>query len=161
MAESKDAPHQTHLSKETVKKREVKEVATKLRHMGPVNQAEVVGQVFTRQAAKQVSKQYSGFVNFLREQSVIGIGIGLVLGSQMKVVVDSVMNGLVNPITLLFLPGQQRLSEKVVAIHFAGRSTTIAWGSVAFALLNFVLVAFIIYAIFKLLKLDKLSKKKD
>ncbi|HSX33007.1 MAG TPA: MscL family protein [Candidatus Saccharimonadales bacterium] len=143
-------------STDAEKEREVKEVATKLRHLGPAKQAEVVNELI----AKQVTRQLGGFTDFLREQSVIGIGIGLVLGTQLKTVVDSITQGLINPLTSLFLPGEKTLTEQSWTINAIGRTTTVNWGSIVYQLFDFVLVAFIIYAIFKLLKLDKLTKKK-
>jgi large-conductance mechanosensitive channel len=137
--------------------REVKEVATKLRHLSPVAKAEVVNQAVNQQVAKQVG----GFVEFLREQSVIGIGIGLVLGTQIKVVVDAIMRSFVDPITRLILPGEQQLTDKTVTLSVGGRHAVIGWGNIAYALFSFIMVAIIIYIIFKILKLDKLSKKKD
>ncbi len=142
------------------KTREVKEVATKLRHLGPVGQAEVVSQALTSQATKQMSRQVDGFTDFLRDQSVIGIGIGLVLGTQLKTVVDSITNGFVLPVTQLFLPGKQKFTDLTWTVHMGNRATAIQWGNVVYTIFNFLLVAVIVYAIFKLLKLDKLSKKK-
>lgn len=139
------------------KRREEKEVATKLRNLGPVAQAEVVNEVISR----QVGKQLGGFTDFLRDQSVIGIGIGLVLGTQLKTVVDSITSGFVLPLTQLVLPNQQSLTEQVWMTHIAGRhSVALHWGDIAYSLFNFVVVAVIVYAIFKLLKLDRLAKKK-
>ncbi|HSW65980.1 MAG TPA: MscL family protein [Bacillota bacterium] len=162
--QSKQKPTQpvvTEAEAEENKRREIREVATKLRHLGPVSQAEVVGQVLGRQASKQVGKQLGGFTDFLREQSVIGIGIGLVLGTQLKTVVDSLTLGLVLPITQLFLPGKQKFTDLSWTVHLGPRSTDIKWGSVVYTLFNFVLVALIVYAVFKFLKLDRLAKKKD
>lgn len=138
-------------------RREVREVTTKLRHMSPVAKAEVVNQVVNQ----QLSRQVSGFVDFLREQSVIGIGIGLVLGTQIKDVVDKIMKSFVDPVTTLFLPGEQALTDKVITVHVAGRSAPIGWGAIVYSLFSFIMVAIIVYAIYKVLKLDKLSKKKD
>jgi large-conductance mechanosensitive channel len=139
------------------KRREVKEVATKLRHMSPVAKAEVVNQAVNQ----QVAKQFGGFSDFLREQSVIGIGIGLVLGTQIKAVVDSIMKSFVDPITTLVLPGEQLLTDKTVTIRLGSRHANIGWGNIAYSLFSFIMVAIIVYAIYKMLKLDKLSKKKD
>jgi len=139
------------------KRREEREVATKLRNLGTVAQAEVVNDVITR----QVSKHLSGFSNFLRDQSVIGIGIGLVLGTQLKAVVDSITSGLVLPLTQLILPNQKSLVSQVWSVHVGhDASIAIAWGNIAYSLFEFVVVAFIIYAIFKFFQLDKLAKKK-
>jgi large-conductance mechanosensitive channel len=138
------------------RERKKKEVSTKLRNLTPVAQAEVVNEAI----ANQVNRQLSGFTDFLRDQSVIGIGIGLVLGTQMKSVVDSITAGLVLPLTELVLPDQKSLIDQVATISFEGHKVEIQWGSIVYNLFNFVIVAFIVYAIFKLFKLDRLTKKK-
>jgi large-conductance mechanosensitive channel len=138
------------------RRRQTKEVATKLRNLSPAAKAEVVNQAVNIQLTKQVG----GFVEFLREQSVIGIGIGLVLGTQIKTVVDAIMQSFVDPITRLVLPGEQLLTDKVVTISIASRHAVIGWGNIAYAMFSFIMVALIVYTIFKLLKLDKLTKKK-
>lgn len=148
---------QSPLTADDKKRREIKEVTTKLRHLSPVAKAEVVNLLFAQQASRQVN----GFVDFLREQSVIGIGIGLVLGTQIKAVVDAIMKSFVDPITRLILPGEQLLTDKTVAIHVGSRSAVIGWGNIAYSVFSFIMVAIIIYAIYKILKLDKLTKKKD
>jgi large-conductance mechanosensitive channel len=115
-----------------------------------------------RAEAKQVvGKQVTGFTDFLREQNVISIGIGLVLGIQIKAVVDTIMASFVNPITQLLLPGQEALSKKSFTLNFDGKSVEIGWGAIVYSLFTFVLVALIIYAGYKMLKLDKFAKKKD
>jgi large-conductance mechanosensitive channel len=156
MADNADS-NSNQLTPAQNRRREEKEVASKLRNLGPVAQAEVVNDVI----AKQVSKQLSGFSDFLREQSVIGIGIGLVLGTQLKTVVDSITNGFVLPLTQLLLPNQKSLADQVFVMHVTNhRAINIQWGSIVYALFNFLVVALIVYAIFKLLKLDRLAKKK-
>jgi large conductance mechanosensitive channel len=145
-----------HAERFAERRRQKKEVATKLRNLSPVAQAEVVNEAISN----QVSKQLSGFTDFLREQSVIGIGIGLVLGTQLKTVVDSVTNGLVLPLTQLVLPNQKSLADQIVTVHLDDKAVAIQWGSIVYTLFNFVIVAFIVYAIFKLFKLDRLAKKK-
>ncbi|HKU19150.1 MAG TPA: MscL family protein [Candidatus Saccharimonadales bacterium] len=154
MAQNKQNSHQPTAKQN--EERERKEVATKLRNLGPVATAEVVNDVVT----KQLSRQVSGFTAFLRDQSVIGIGIGLVLGTQLKTVVDSITNGFVLPLTQLVLPNQKSLADQTFFMHVVGhRSVTVHWGSIVYSLFNFVVIAFIVYAIFKLLKLDRLAKK--
>ncbi len=143
------------LSLKAERERSKKEVVTKLGHLSAIAKAEVVNEVVN----KQVTKQIGGFAEFLREQSVIGIGIGLVLGAQIKDVVDKIMNSFVNPLTSLVLPGQQELTQKTITFHVDSRSATIGWGAIAYSLFSFVMVAVIIYALYKILKLDRLKKK--
>jgi large-conductance mechanosensitive channel len=120
-----------------------------------------VAAIAKAEATQLVDKQVGGFTTFLREQSVIGIGIGLVLGTQIKQVVDTIMSGFVDPITKLFLPGKEALSDKTLTIGVDGRSAVIGWGSIAYSIFTFIIVALIVYAGYRLLKLDKLTKKKD
>ncbi|HSX32308.1 MAG TPA: MscL family protein [Candidatus Saccharimonadales bacterium] len=143
------------LDNEESRRREVKEVATKLRSMSAVEKAEVINRV----AARQVTKQLGGFTDFIREQGVVGVGIGLVLGIQMKAVVDTVMSDLVNPVTQLILPGQKKLSAQEAVVQFGGDKVTIGWGAVVYSIITFIIVAFIIYVTYKLLRLDKFKKK--
>jgi large-conductance mechanosensitive channel len=152
-----DSENSSELSPAELRRRQKKEVSTKLRNLGPVAQAEVVNEVIS----KQVTRQLTGFSDFLREQSVIGIGIGLVLGTQLKSVVDSITNGFVLPLTQLILPNQKSLADQVFHLHVTNhRDVSIMWGGIVYALFNFLVVAFIVYAIFKMLKLDRLAKKK-
>ena len=143
-----------HLNKAVNTGREVKEVATKLRHLPPSAKAEVVNTM----VGQSVSRQFSGFGDFLREQSVVGVGIGIVFGAQVKAVVDTLMTSFINPITQLILPGGA-LSEQVATIHVSGKKADIGWGAIVYSLLTFIIVALIIYMTYKLLKLDRFKKK--
>jgi len=135
-------------------KRQIKEVRTKLSNLSPVAAAEAMEGMVAQQAKKQVN----GFADFIREQGVVGIGIGLVLGIQMKAVVDVVMLKFVDPFTQLLLPGKTALSNITAHVRLAGRSADIGWGAIVYSLFSFLMVALIIYAAYKLLKLDRLKK---
>lgn len=134
------------------RRRQVKEVKTKLSNLTPAAAAEAVNEVVAAQARKQAS----GFTSFIREQGVVGVGVGLVLGVQIKAVVDEIMKHFVNPLTTMLLPGKGALSSQMVSIG----STKIGWGAIAYSLFTFLMVALIIYGAYKLLRLDKLKKDK-
>jgi large conductance mechanosensitive channel len=105
-------------------------------------------------------KQVDGFVDFLREQSVVGLAIGLVLGTQMKMLVDSIVNNFISPLIGLLLPGKGALADKSFIIHAFGKvSQPFRWGQIVTTLISFVAVAAVVYALFKLLRLDRLAKK--
>lgn len=108
-----------------------------------------------------VHKQIHGFVEFLREQSVVGLAIGLVLGTQAKVLVDQLIASFINPLVGLLLPGQGTLKDKVFTFHWNDKTATFGWGAFVISLLTFVVVAAVVYFVFKGLKLDRLDKKKE
>ena len=108
-----------------------------------------------------VTKQVSGFIDFLREQSVVGLAIGLVLGTQAKALVDQLVLSFLNPLTGLLLPGEGTLKQKVFEVSLNGKVAAFGWGAFVSSFLTFVLVAAIVYYVFKGLRLDKLDKKKE
>lgn len=108
-----------------------------------------------------VHKQIHGFVDFLREQSVVGLAIGLVLGTQAKALVDQLIASFINPLVGLLLPGQGTLKDKVFTLHIAHKTGTFGWGAFVVSILTFLVVAAVVYFVFKGLKLDKLDKKKE
>lgn len=105
------------------------------------------------------SQQAEGFMNFIRQQGVVGLAIGLVLGTQIKVLVDQFLASFVNPILGIVLPGKGDLTQKQFALHAWGERAEFAWGQFMYVLMSFIIVALIIYYIVKGLRLDKLHKK--
>jgi large conductance mechanosensitive channel protein len=101
-----------------------------------------------------------GFVNFVREQGVVGLAVGLVLGTQVKVLVDQMVISFINPLLGLLLPGKGNLTEKVFHVTFRGKGQDFSWGAFVSQLISFLVVAFIIYMVVHRLKLDRLDKKK-
>lgn len=143
------------LSPAAEKRRQIKEVKTKLSNLSPTAAAEAMELAVAAQARKQVN----GFGDFLREQSVVGVGIGLVFGVQIKAVVDVIMDKFVNPVTELVLPGGKSLVAQESVWRFAGETVKIGWGAIVYSILTFIIVAAIIYAAYKGLKLDKFKKQ--
>jgi large conductance mechanosensitive channel len=108
-----------------------------------------------------VSSQVRGFFDFLREQSVVGLAIGLVLGTQAKQLVDQMIASFFNPFIGLLLPGQGTLAQKTATVSIGGKSAVFGWGAFVISLITFVIVAAVVYYVFKGLRLDKLDKKKE
>ena len=102
-----------------------------------------------------------GFTDFLREQSVVGMAVGLVIGVQVKAVTDQLIASFINPLIGLVLPGTGSLDQKLFVLHIGKKSAQFAWGSFVAVMLSFIATAAVVYFIFKALKLDKLTKKKD
>lgn len=113
-------------------------------------------------ATNVARRQVSGFVDFIREQSVVGLAVGLVLGTQLKQLVDSIVANFISPLLALIMPGKDALEDKAFVIHAFGKaSQPFGWGKVLLTFISFVAVALLVYAVFKILRLDKLAKKQD
>ncbi|MEK7533618.1 MAG: MscL family protein [Patescibacteria group bacterium] len=79
-----------------------------------------------------------GFIDFVREQGVVGLAVG-------------------SPLLALGMRNLSSLQDAYLQIG----SAKILWGDFLNDLINFLVMAFIVYFGVKILKLDTLDKKKD
>lgn len=110
-----------------------------------------------------VKQQVNGFMHFVRQQGVVGLAVGLMLGTAVKSFVDSIVINIVNPIIGLML-GNVDLSDKAVCLSSKVDPATgvcsnnLAYGSVISNLISFISVAAIVYFFVKGLKLDRIDE---
>lgn len=108
-------------------------------------------------------KWLQGFVNFIREQGVVGFGVGLILGLASKSLVDSFVFNFVNPIVGVVLGGNT-LATKFACLKSTSTgvcTSKIGWGQFVTDLISFFIIAGVVYFVVKGLKLDKLDKPKE
>jgi len=110
--------------------------------------------------AVKVPHPFQGFVDFIREQGVVGLAIGLVLGTQVKTLVDQIVASFLNPLIGLLLPGTGALDQKKFALTIRQNTQDFMYGAFIAELLSFIVIAALIFLVVKQLKLDKLDKKK-
>lgn len=108
----------------------------------------------------RTGRQFGDFVEFIRQQGVVGLAIGLVLGLQVKSLVDQFVASFVNPLLSLVLPGAGSLSNKTFTLSIASKSATFGYGKFIDVFITFIIVAAVVYAVFKILRLEKLDKPK-
>ena len=98
-----------------------------------------------------------GFIEFVRDKGVVGLAVGFILGGAVSKVVSSLVEDIINPLLSVVLGAAGNLSELVL---FAG-PVEIRWGSFVAILIDFLVIALVVYYGVIALKLDKLDKKKD
>ena len=103
----------------------------------------------------------AGFVNFIREQGVVGMAVGLAIGTAVGDTVKKLVTAFIDPLVQLVVGSQQGLQSASFTLEIAGRKGEFLYGAFISSLITLVAVAFIVYAIVHFLKLDKLDKKKD
>lgn len=99
----------------------------------------------------------TGFLEFIRTQGVIGLAIGFMLGDKIKNLVNSFVTDILNPVIVSFSGNKGNLVEARIDVFGAD----ILWGKFTSTFIDFLLMAAIIYFIFKGLGLDKLDKPKE
>lgn len=103
-----------------------------------------------------------GFVDFIRTQGVVGLAVGLVLGGAVSVLVKSLVDNVVMPPIGLLLGSGDGLKGLSWTLGKAsdGDAAVIYYGTFLNDLINFLIIAVVVYFVFHLLGLTKLDKKK-
>ena len=97
-----------------------------------------------------------GFSDFIREQGVVGLAVGFILGGAVSAVVSSLVNDIINPLLGLLI-GKADLASLIIE---AGEAK-ILLGAFIKVLIDFLIVAVVVYFGVKGLGLDKLDKKEE
>ncbi len=106
---------------------------------------------------KYNTENMKGFLDFIREQGAIGLAVGFILGGAVSDLVKSIIDNLINPILGIVLNKVDGLE----AATFGFFGATIKYGALISTLINFCVIAAVVYFGVKKLKLDKLDKSKD
>lgn len=95
------------------------------------------------------------FMDFLKEYNAIALAIAFIIGAALTTLVQSLVNDIVMPVVSPLIPGG---SWETATLALG--PVVIKWGSFLSALINFVIIAFVVFFIAKkLLKEEKVSKK--
>lgn len=105
-----------------------------------------------------------GFLDFVREQGVIGLAVGLALGTAAGASVKQIVDGLISPIVGFLIGGIDLAQLKwiVVAPGSNGHGGLIfSWGAVISSLITLLATALVIYWLVRVTKLDRIDKQKE
>lgn len=106
----------------------------------------------TKMVREQLRGTVAGFIDFVRERGVMGLAIGFVLGGAVSKITTSLSSDILNPLIAYIFGGTGRLGDIMIG--------TIGIGKFLAAVLDFFILALVVYLIFKMLRLDKLDKPK-
>jgi large conductance mechanosensitive channel len=95
------------------------------------------------------------FNEFLKEYKVMPLAIAFIMGSAVVVLVQSLVNDIIMPVVTPLIPGGDYKTAT-----FALGPILIKWGSFLSAVINFIIIAFVIFMLAKIvLKEEKVTKK--
>jgi large-conductance mechanosensitive channel len=97
---------------------------------------------------------FKDFINFLNKRNIINTGVGIVVGTQVRTITDVIVRNLINPIVNKSLPKNIELEK--VEVNFLGIKFKI--GEIINKLLEFFLIMFLIYQIYRIHKEIEASK---
>lgn len=114
-----------------------------------------------RKVTGSLASRGAGFMNFVREQGVVGLAVGLAIGAAAGDTVKKLVEGFINPVVQLLIGSQEGLQAAHFTVKIGERVGVFNWGAFVSSAITLLATAFVIYFIVKGMKLDKLDKKKD
>ncbi len=98
-----------------------------------------------------------GFIQFVREQGVVGLAVGFILGGAISKVVASFVSDILNPVLGVIFGATGEFKTAYLQVG----SVKILWGSFIATAIDFLVIALVVYYGVRVLKLDKVDKKKE
>ncbi len=98
-----------------------------------------------------------GFISFIREQGVVGLAVGFILGGAVSKVVSALVADLINPILGIAFGVTEGFKTASLNIW----SAKILYGDLISVIIDFLVIALVVYYGVKIIGLDKLDKKKE
>ncbi len=98
-----------------------------------------------------------GFIDFIRTRGIVGFAVGFILGKAISDLVGSLVTDIINPLIGLATGHLGDLNS--MALHIF--SASVNYGKFINVLLNFIILAFVVYFVFKVLKIERLDKPKE
>lgn len=98
-----------------------------------------------------------GFLDFVREQGVIGLAVGFILGGAVSKLVTALVTDIINPLIGILL-GK---TAGIKTASFGIGSAQILYGDMISVIIDFMVVAMVVYFGVKMIGLDRLDKKKE
>ncbi len=98
-----------------------------------------------------------GFLNFIREQGVVGLAVGFLLGGAVSKLVASLISDIINPFLSLIIGFAGNFKDAYIVMG----SSKLMWGNFVSTLIDLLIVSAIVYYGVHGLGLDKIDKPKD
>ena len=107
-------------------------------------------------AQEKTTGFFSEFKTFIARGNVMDMAVGVIIDGAFKAIADSLVNDIINPILGIFAGGNSDLAN--LAIHLPSGGDIMV-GNFINAVLNFLIMAFVVFCIIK--TLNKLHRKKE
>ena len=105
-----------------------------------------------------MKKFMNEFKEFISRGNVMDMAVGVIIGGAFTAIVNSLVNDIMMPV-LSLLTGGIDFSMLCIALGEGEGAATLNYGAFLAAVINFLLIAFVIFMLIK--TLNKFSKKKE
>ena len=105
-----------------------------------------------------MKKFMNEFKEFISRGNVMDMAVGVIIGGAFTAIVNSLVNDIMMPV-LSLLTGGLDFSKLYIALGEGEGAATLNYGAFLAAVINFLLIAFVIFMLIK--TINKMSKKKE
>lgn len=98
-----------------------------------------------------------GFVDFIREQGVVGLAVGFILGGAVSKLIASLVSDIINPVLSVIVGAAGNLKDMYIKIG----PIKILWGNFVSSFIDFLVIASVVYVGVRVLQLGRIDKKKS
>ncbi len=108
-----------------------------------------------------MKKFFAEFKEFISRGNVMDLAVGMIIGSAFTAIVNSVVNDLVMPL-ISMITGGLDFSQWNIALASGDEAPMLALGNFVSAVINFLIIAVVIFCVVKSLnKMQKMVKKEE
>ena len=100
------------------------------------------------------------FFDFLKTFGIIGLAIAFVIGQAASRLVTALVNDIIDPMIGYFLPAGSLETMSVKVTNLAGSTTEFKYGDLISTIIDFIIIAFIVFLAYKQLSKYKLVEDK-
>ena len=101
----------------------------------------------------------SEFKDFIAKGNVMDMAVGIIIGAAFTAIVTSLVEDLINPIISLFMGGID-FSSMGVRLSEGEDGAIFAYGNFIMALINFLIIAFVVFMLVKMVNKVKAAAEK-
>lgn len=107
-----------------------------------------------------MKKFFKEFKEFIMRGNVLDLSVAVIVGAAFQSIVKSLTDNIISPVIGLFT--QMNFDELMLVIPFPNNEVTIKYGAFITAVINFLIMAFVIFVFVKAVnKVMSLGKKKE
>lgn len=132
------------------------------RRVGVAKQRAVQGARSAKQHSVAIKSRRpaAGFVSFIRDRGIVGMAIGLAIGTVAAGTVKVIVQGFITPLVEFIVGSHKHLESQIWHVQIWGRMADFQWGAVLSSIITLAATVFVIYLLVRMAKLDRLDKDK-
>mgnify|MGYP000870839681 CR=1 FL=1 len=123
-------------------------------------QVKTKGKTAVKATGAKATGFVTDFVNFVRQQGVVGLAVGLAIGAAAGGTVKVIVENFINPLVALLTQGID-LNQLSWTVKLKNGEAVFGWGAILSSIITLLATAFVIFWLVHIAKLDKLDKKKS